>query len=480
MIAEEDFVDEPLGDTSEGTQVTSESGAASTTTTSTKTTITAAADKQESSEETKGETTAADNSDDTPPAAPTTTTTTTTTTPTPPAASSEEPDYGTYLNDPLSNPNINRSVFEKLQWTKGHAGLGLVTKTFQLDKPLSSTDEKLTAKLQHNCTTGKVVLFIGGEQVWEGMTSMYSANVVANMNMVNRTFYFGKGTKGMFFFQNECNGILPSPSAFRYAFWIENLSPVDEATRASDNNSGKDFKVWVPRADVTGDGVAWYRVDTKRLGTGTEVAVHRRFRDFHNLHAALGSYFRGSHLFQSLPSPPAKGIKMLQNHHDPTFIEERRVKCEAYLRQLMLYPRIATIQEMHTFLGLSGGRLREMSVLFQPGSLGLKMSRQGMGPSRVGVAAFNKVKGPPEDGGGDVAGPAEASGLISVGDSLTRVAGEDVTEISYDEVIQRIMAAPRPLVLHFTGYEVAIADDEEIVDEEGGEVKREEMNEGEK
>jgi hypothetical protein len=146
----------------------------------------------------------------------------------------------------------------------------------------------------------------------------------------------------------------------------------------------------------------------------------------------------------------------------------------------MLYPRIATIQEMHTFLGLSGGRLREMSVLFQPGSLGLKMSRQGMGPSRVGVAAFNKVKGPPEDGGGDVAGPAEASGLISVGDSLTRVAGEDVTQISYDEVIQRIMAAPRPLVLHFTGYEVAIADDEEIVDEEGGEVKREEMNGGEK
>ena len=114
---------------------------------------------------------------------------------------------------------------------------------------------------------------------------------------------------------------------------------------------------------------------------------------------------------------------------DPAFIEERRVKCEGYLRQLLLYPRVATIQEMHDFLGLPGGRLLERSVLFQPGSLGLKLSRQGMGASRVGVAAFNTVKGPIEDGGHDVPGPAEASGLINIGDSLTRVGGEDVTQI---------------------------------------------------
>ena len=148
------------------------------------------------------------------------------------------------------------------------------------------------------------------------------------------------------------------------------------------------------------------------------------------------------------------------------------MKCEGFLRQLLLYPRIATIQEMHDFLGLPGGRLREMSVLFQPGSLGLKLSRQGMGVSNVGVSAFNTIKGPLEDGGGDVPGPAEASGLINIGDSLTRVAGEDVTGISYDDVIKMIVASPRPLVLHFTGYEVTISPDEEDGEEkESGEVK---------
>jgi hypothetical protein len=139
-------------------------------------------------------------------------------------------------------------------------------------------------------------------------------------------------------------------------------------------------------------------VDTKRLGSGMEVAVHRRFNEFHLLHTQLLTYFKGSHLYNSLPSPPSKGIKLLQNHLDPSFIEERRIQCESYLLKLLLYPRVATIQEMHDFLGLPGGRVREMSVLFQPGSLGLKLTRQGMGASNVGVSAFNNIKGPIEDG----------------------------------------------------------------------------------
>ena len=181
------------------------------------------------------------------------------------------------------------------------------------EAPLSHTGEQLKIKMQHNTMTSKVVICVGGEQVWEGMTPMSTVNVLAAVNKnssfpENRTFHFGRGTKGVFFLQNECKGLLPSPTAFKYSFWIENMSPVDEATLTSKNDAGKDFKVWVPRADVSGDGVTWYRIDTKRLGSGIEVAVHRRFRDFHFLHTQLGSYFKGSHLYNSLPAPPAKGM----------------------------------------------------------------------------------------------------------------------------------------------------------------------------
>ena len=92
----------------------------------------------------------------------------------------------------------------------------------------------------------------------------------------------------------------------------------------------------------------------------------------------------------------------------------------------------------------------------------------------VRVSAFNNVKGPIEDGGHDIPGPAEASGLINIGDSLTRVGGENVSDVPYDQVIRMIMTASRPLVLHFTGYEVTIAPDEEDYTTgggEGGEVK---------
>jgi hypothetical protein len=91
---------------------------------------------------------------------------------------------------------------------------------------------------------------------------MYVTNILAATNISsvipeNRTFFFGKGTKCVFFLQNECMGVLPSPTAFKYSFWVEDCSPIDEATLTSKNDAGKDFKVWIPRADVSGDGVTW-------------------------------------------------------------------------------------------------------------------------------------------------------------------------------------------------------------------------------
>eukprot|EP00946_MAST-07B_sp_MAST-7B-sp1_P001661 g1661.t1 len=388
----------------------------------------------------------------------------------PGAGGSGDDEIGSQINDRRHDASIPKASLAKLQWTKGYAGVGINTKTFWLKElvPGTSSGERLRLTLRHNSTSSKVSLSVGPDLCWEATTPMHVANVTAgaaaNSGVRNRTFYFGTGIKAIFFFENVCKGLLPTPSAYRYSFLIcpsdnpeTHYSPKDEATSLSTNTAGKDFKVWIPRADLTGDDVTWYRIDTKRLGSGIEVAVHRRFRDFHFLHEQLGTYFKGSHLYHSLPRPPAKGIKLLQNHSDPGFIEERRVQCEAYVRKLLLFPRVAEIQEMMDFLGLvgAGGKLREMSVIFQAGPLGIKMNRQGMGVSRIGVAAFNNAKS--VDGKTETPGQAEQSGLINIGDNLVKVAGEDVSGMEYDDAIQLIMAAKRPVVLHFTGYEVRVA-----------------------
>ena len=405
--------------------------------------------------------------------------------PSPRASSGEAAgEIGSIINDPRSDPKIPKSSLSKLQWTKGHAGVGINTKIYWLNElvPGSTNGERLRLTLRHNSTSSKVSISVGAELCWESTTPMHVANVVAgsssNKGVQNRTFYFGSGIKAVFFFENVCKGILPTPSSYRYAFLVcpssdssSHYSPEDEANRLSTNKEGRDFKVWIPRADVTGDGVTWYRVDTKRASSGVEVAVHRRFRDFQFLYEQLSTYFKGSHLLKSLPRPPAKGIKLLQDHTHPGFIEERRVQCEAFIRKLLKFPRVATIQEMTDFLGLvgAGGKLREMSVVFQAGPLGIKMNRQGMGVSRIGVAAFNNRKS--ADGKSEEPGQAEQSGFINIGDNLVKVAGEDVSGIEYDEAIRLIKSSKRPLVLHFTGYEVKVAQLDEDVDAVGGESK---------
>ena len=319
--------------------------------------------------------------------------------------------------------------------------------------------KKMRLVLRHNPGNGVMSISIDGDIVWENKTTMQVTNIASALkkkkDIENRTFFFGQGSKGILFFTAVCKGIVPIPTHFRYAFYVCGSSPQDEATKIAKGEEGKHFKIWITKAEVSGKGVAWYRIDTKNLATGSGVAVHRRFRGFHFLHRQLGNYFKGSHLFQSLPRPPQKGVKLIQNHQDPNFIEERRLALEAYLRKLMVFPRVPTCQEMLDFLGFVGNHIRESSVMFHSGPLGLKMARQGMGMSRVGIAQFNQIKD--KKTGEMLRGPAEESGLLNIGDSLTRVHGESVSQLEYEDAIRMVITSPRPVLLHFAGYEVKVA-----------------------
>lgn len=300
---------------------------------------------------------------------------------------------------------------------------------------------------------------VDGEQVVLQTTTMTAFDVMSAFEKDAPPqfirFVFAENRHGTIFFQAACEGMLPVPSVYRFALYVEGESPLDEGSKKGTNEEGKDFKIWVTKADVNGDEVVWYRIDTRRISTGMEVAVHRRFRDFHFLHSQLLNHFKGTHLAKSMPQPPAKGIKWLQDHLDPDFVEERRQALESYMKKLLLFPRVGQIQDMHDFLGLMGGRLRETSLMFGIGPLGLKMMRKGTGVSRCGVVQFNTVS---NGEGQQVMGPAEASGLVCIGDSVTKVQGDDVTQHEYDEIIQMIRTANRPLLLHFTGYPVVFQD----------------------
>ena len=192
--------------------------------------------------------------------------------------------------------------------------------------------------------------------------------------------------------------------------------------------------------------MVWYRIDTKVKSTGKEVAVHRRFSDFYFLYTSLSIYFKGSHLLHALPEPPPKGFKLWQDQHDPEFIENRRSQLEAFLRKIIMVPRVAELQELYDILGIVNEDIRETSMIFSPGPLGLTLRAQSAGGASEAIIADFK---PNEDG---LYGPAKNSGLISIGDCVSKIDGESVFEDKYQVIVRKIEAAQRPVLIHFLGY----------------------------
>lgn len=85
---------------------------------------------------------------------------------------------------------------------------------------------------------------------------------------------------------------------------------------------------------------------------------------------------------------------------------------------------------------------REVSVMFPPDvPLGLSLRQSGEFSE---VAALK----PLPDGRPS---PAQLSGLVAVGDKVSKINGEPVLGDSHDVVIAKLKAAPRPLMIHFLG-----------------------------
>lgn len=193
--------------------------------------------------------------------------------------------------------------------------------------------------------------------------------------------------------------------------------------------------------DETGKPVVWFRLRCVRESDAHETVVHRRFRDFYAINEALRSSYKGSHLLTSFPDLPSRSFKLWDDHMSEAFIEKRRGQLHDWVTKIACIPRMRSNPDFLTFLGLIDS-LREVSVLFPKDvPLGISVAKKG---DFVEVVALK----PLADGSPS---PAQMSGLIQVGDKVSKINGADSLSDTHDVIVAKLRTAPRPLMIHFLG-----------------------------
>ena len=249
----------------------------------------------------------------------------------------------------------------------------------------------------------------------------------------------------------------------RYAASFEGAALVEDNAAAAAagvaggggaSDSAGALRISVEAVDMAADeqtghaNVAWFRVRSVRESDRRETVVHRRFNNFVALAEAVRSAYQGSALIASVPELPARGFRLFEDQTSPAFLEKRRWQLQNFLYKLELLPRARQNTDFCSFTGLVDGGVREASCVFPPGApLGVTLSAAG---DFTEVSALK----PNADGG---ASPAQAAG-ISVGDKVSKIAGENVIGQAYAVVIAQLKAAKRPLVVHFLGLSKSAAE----------------------
>lgn len=250
--------------------------------------------------------------------------------------------------------------------------------------------------------------------------------------------------------------------AFRYECVLGDKALLENNDRLNDD-SERTFDVVVKIVDVTiaGDGVVWYnlQVSLKRCFGATtkafQFSVHRRFRDFHFVYSQVRDAFRNTHMYGSIPKPPVRKAKLLEDHYNPVFLQQRKLELETWLTRMLIMPRVASNPDMETFLG-GMTEMREVSVVIEGGSIGIRLKKK-LGAVIEGTNRRSCVypQAQVQDfvrGEDNQPGVAEASGIIGLGHVVSKIGGDSVVQEDYEAIIQRLKSAPRPLVLHFLGY----------------------------
>lgn len=76
----------------------------------------------------------------------------------------------------------------------------------------------------------------------------------------------------------------------------------------------------------------------------------KRFSDFVNFDYQLRTSFASHHLLDNLPALPSRQVKLIMDHLNPDFVEERRLRLDEYVQALMKIPKVTQLPDFYQFV----------------------------------------------------------------------------------------------------------------------------------
>lgn len=228
-------------------------------------------------------------------------------------------------------------------------------------------------------------------------------------------------------------------SGFAYACIINDIK-LNEATEVITESQELQYSIKMFEATLTPDegtdqAVTWYNIRTTRLKDNVMTTVHRRFRDFSELNSQVKQNLKGNHLLSILPPLPEKPLKLLTDHNDPQFIQDRQSKLEIYLNSLVAIPHVSEMVCVKAFVGLME-QVREFSLVFKVMMLGLSLNSSDKNPETTPAVVGSVQR-------------ADICQGVQAGDSISKVNGVPVAGMTFSGVVNRIKLLPRPIIIHF-------------------------------
>ena len=99
-------------------------------------------------------------------------------------------------------------------------------------------------------------------------------------------------------------------------------------------------------------GKNYYQLVVQADG-GEPKLYRKRYSEFAEVHDKMKQAYVGSHLRASLPAPPAKILNPFFDQLEPTFVQNRQVELNDYVKKIITVPRALAQPALLDFLGLA-------------------------------------------------------------------------------------------------------------------------------